>query len=90
MYFHETGIFFTVNAVCHALVEFWSQLRFRLLRVRNYKHDVGGILRRGSRQNVSGFAFGGSSLLIVVGVILETQREIEAQLTMRHYKGFLE
>ena len=40
--------------------------------------------------NLSGFAFGGSSLLIVVGVILETQREIEAQLTMRHYKGFLE
>ncbi|MBR5452462.1 MAG: preprotein translocase subunit SecY, partial [Clostridia bacterium] len=40
--------------------------------------------------NLSGFAFGGSSLLIVVGVILETEREIEAQLTMRHYKGFLE
>ncbi len=35
-------------------------------------------------------AFGGSSLLIVVGVILETAREIEAQMTMRHYKGFLE
>ncbi len=35
-------------------------------------------------------AFGGSSLLIVVGVILETGREIEAQMTMRHYKGFLE
>ncbi len=40
--------------------------------------------------NLSGFAFGGSSLLIVVGVVLETEREIEAQLTMRHYKGFLE
>ena len=39
---------------------------------------------------LSGFAFGGSSLLIVVGVILETEHEIEAQLTMRHYKGFLE
>ena len=35
-------------------------------------------------------AFGGSSLLIVVGVALETTREIEAQMTMRHYKGFLE
>ncbi|MBR6289896.1 MAG: preprotein translocase subunit SecY, partial [Clostridia bacterium] len=34
--------------------------------------------------------FGGSSIIIVVGVILETIREIEAQLTMRHYKGFLE
>ena len=35
-------------------------------------------------------AFGGTSLLIVVGVVLETTREIEAQMTMRHYKGFLE
>jgi len=35
-------------------------------------------------------AFGGSSLLIVVGVILETVKEIEAQMAMRHYKGFLE
>ena len=35
-------------------------------------------------------AFGGSSLLIVVGVALETCREIEAQMTMRHYKGFLD
>ena len=31
-----------------------------------------------------------SITLIVVGVVLETEREIEAQLTMRHYKGFLE
>lgn len=36
------------------------------------------------------FAFGGSSLLIVVGVALETTRDLESQITMRHYKGFLE
>ena len=35
-------------------------------------------------------AFGGSSLLILVGVILETEREMEAQMSMRHYKGFLD
>lgn len=35
-------------------------------------------------------AFGGSSLLIVVGVALETMHELEAQLTMRNYKGFLD
>lgn len=35
-------------------------------------------------------AFGGSSLLILVGVILETARELEAQMSMRHYKGFLD
>ncbi len=38
----------------------------------------------------AGLAFGGSSLLIVVGVALETVRELEAQLTMRNYKGFLD
>ncbi len=39
---------------------------------------------------LSGLAFGGSSLIIVVGVVLETIRDIEAQMTLRHYKGFLE
>ena len=39
---------------------------------------------------LSGLAFGGSSLLIVVGVALETYRDIEAQMSMRHYKGFLQ
>lgn len=35
------------------------------------------------------FYFGGTSLLIVVGVALETMKMIEAQMVMRHYKGFL-
>lgn len=43
-----------------------------------------------SSETFAGIAFGGSSLLIVVGVAIETAREIEAQMTMRHYKGFLE
>jgi len=33
--------------------------------------------------------FGGTSILIMVGVALETMRQIEAQLLMRHYEGFL-
>ncbi len=33
--------------------------------------------------------FGGTSLIIVVGVALETVKQIESQLVMRHYKGFL-
>ena len=41
-------------------------------------------------QVFTAFAFGGSSLLIVVGVALETFRDIEAQMTMRNYKGFLD
>jgi preprotein translocase subunit SecY len=33
--------------------------------------------------------FGGTSLLIAVGVSLETMKQIEAQMVMRHYQGFL-
>ena len=40
--------------------------------------------------SMSELAFGGSSLLIVVGVALETVRELEAQITFRNYKGFLD
>jgi len=36
------------------------------------------------------FAIGGTALLIVVGVALETTRQLESQMLMRHYKGFLE
>ena len=35
-------------------------------------------------------AIGGTSIIIVVGVALETVKVLEAQLMMRHYKGFLE
>lgn len=39
---------------------------------------------------LSGLAVGGTSVLILVGVALETVKAIEAQMLMRHYKGFLE
>jgi len=48
---------------------------------------IANIISRGA---LAGLAFGGSSIIIVCGVVLETIREIEAQMTMRHYKGFLE
>ena len=35
-------------------------------------------------------AFGGTSILIVVGVALEIVQQLESQLVMRHYKGFLD
>ena len=35
-------------------------------------------------------ALGGTSVIILVGVALETARQIESQMMMRHYKGFLE
>mgnify|MGYP001100934573 CR=1 FL=1 len=34
-------------------------------------------------------SFGGTSLIIIVGVIIETLKQIESQLLVRHYKGFL-
>ena len=35
-------------------------------------------------------AFGGTSILIIVGVALEVVQQLESQLVMRHYKGFLD
>ena len=40
--------------------------------------------------HIQNFAIGGTSLLIVVGVALETVKNLESQMLMRHYKGFLE
>ena len=40
----------------------------------------------GANQN---FPFGGASILIIVGVGLETVRQIDAQLQQRHYEGLI-
>ncbi len=40
--------------------------------------------------NVGSLAIGGTSVIIVVGVALETVKALEAQMLMRHYKGFLD
>ena len=39
--------------------------------------------------NVSHVSFGGTSLIIIVGVVLETIKAVESQLLVRSYKGFL-
>jgi preprotein translocase subunit SecY len=39
--------------------------------------------------NVEGFPFGGTTILIAVGVALETMKQIDSQLMMRNYEGFL-
>jgi preprotein translocase subunit SecY len=38
---------------------------------------------------ITAFPFGGTSILITVGVALETMKQLESQLMMRHYEGFL-
>ena len=35
------------------------------------------------------FDFGGTSIMIVVGVALDTMRQMESQMMMRNYEGFL-
>ena len=48
---------------------------------------VGMVSETAANANI---AIGGTSLIIVVGVALEIVRDLESQLLMRHYKGFLE
>ena len=40
--------------------------------------------------NMRGLMMGGTSVIILVGVALETMKQIESQMMMRHYKGFLD
>jgi preprotein translocase subunit SecY len=44
----------------------------------------------GNLVGVRALSIGGTSVIIVVGVALETVKQMEAQMLMRHYKGFLE
>ena len=58
----------------------------------NHLWLVGGIFDRMPTWVTNGlglnFYFGGTSLLIVVGVAMDTVQQVEAQLIMRHYDGF--
>lgn len=42
-----------------------------------------------SVMGITGFYFGGTAVLIIVGVALDTVHQVEAQLLMRHYEGIL-
>lgn len=44
----------------------------------------------GAVADMSGLSMGGTSIIIVVGVALETAKQMESQMMMRHYKGFLD
>ena len=51
---------------------------------------IAGVVTTALNFPFTSLAFLGTSLLIVVGVALETVRDLEAQLAMRNYKGFLD
>ena len=44
----------------------------------------------GNLTGMSSMSLGGTSIIIVVGVCLETVKQMESQMMMRHYKGFLD
>jgi preprotein translocase subunit SecY len=46
-------------------------------------------IRYGGFSQSTSAALGGTSILIVVGVALDTMRQLEAQLIMRNYRGFI-
>ena len=41
-------------------------------------------------QKPMNISLGGTSIIILVGVALETVKQLESQMMMRHYKGFLD
>ena len=75
-------------------VEYIRKVRGRITLIGALFLDIVAVLpiivNLVSGSSVGSIAFGGSSLLIIVGVALETVTELEAQMTMRHYKGFLD
>lgn len=84
-----------VGGIYLALVALIPEIMLAGLRVNHLPTWLGGAwfdanfpgwLLHGMNVN---FYFGGTSLLIVVGVAMDTVQQVEAQLIMRHYEGFL-
>ena len=48
------------------------------------------ILEQLGREQGFNVSLGGTSIIILVGVALETVKQLESQMMMRHYKGFLD
>ena len=70
--------------------EFLSKILSKLTLFGGFFLSVIAILPMLMRFTGLNMAFGGTSILIVVGVALETVQQLESRLVMRHYKGFLE
>ena len=84
-----------IGALCLSVVAILPTLVYLIL------NGIGGIelesgvspvlvALQGSTSMIGDFVNCGTSIIIVVGVVLETVRDMEAQMTMRHYKGFLD
>lgn len=77
-----------IGALCLSVVAILPTLIFLILNAVGGWTNLAGLM--GTHSMISEFISSGTSIIIVVGVVLETVRDLEAQMTMRHYKGFLD
>ena len=82
-----------VGAVYLAMVAILPEFLSPASRSHRFRSSVASSTAtcRGGSPTVSGvqFYFGGTSLLIIVGVAMDTVQQVESQLIMRHYDGFM-
>ena len=64
---------------------FYAAIQYDSVEIANNLKKNGGFI-----PGSGSLAIGGTSVIIVIGVALETVKAIEAQMLMRHYKGFLD
>ena len=81
-----------VGALYLILISFIPEWMIAGIRLNHLWGPVGGFFERLPSWVTNGlgvnFYFGGTSLLIVVGVAMDTINQVESQLVMRHYEGF--
>jgi preprotein translocase subunit SecY len=81
-----------VGALYLILISFIPEWMIAGIRLNHLWGPVGGFFERLPSWVTNGlgvnFYFGGTSLLIVVGVAMDTVNQVESQLVMRHYEGF--
>jgi preprotein translocase subunit SecY len=81
-----------VGALYLILISFIPEWMITGIHLNHLYGPIGGFFERLPAWVTNGlgvnFYFGGTSLLIVVGVAMDTVNQIESQLVMRHYEGF--
>ena len=77
-----------IGALALSVIAVLPNVVYALLNLIGTKANLPGLT--GNYAMISDFAQAGTSIIIVVGVVLEVVRDLEAQMTMRHYKGFLD
>jgi preprotein translocase subunit SecY len=81
-----------VGALYLILISFIPEWMIAGIRLNHLWGPIGGFFEHLPSWVTNGlgvnFYFGGTSLLIVVGVAMDTINQVESQLVMRHYEGF--